>query len=94
MKTATLPPIPVEPELLHEIEAVLGDSETISAFVVDAIRGAVAYRRVQAVFLARGESAWLEYQRTGESRPADEVLDRLEERILARRRELGDTTGR
>lgn len=55
----------VEPEFRNELEAVLGETETISAFVEQAVRGAVNYRRTQAGFLARGEQAWQEYQRTG-----------------------------
>lgn len=46
------------------------------------------YRRTQAAFLARGERAWQEYQRTGRSRPASEVFDWIQNRIDARREEL------
>lgn len=48
----------------------------------------VNYRRIQAEFLARGEGAWQEYQRTGQSRPAAEVFDRIQGRIDARRQAL------
>ena len=88
MKSATLPAVRVEPELRSELESVLGETETISTFVEQAVRGAVNYRRAQAEFLARGERAWQEYQHTGQSRPASEVFDRIQERIDARRREL------
>lgn len=88
MKTATLPAVRVEPELRRELEAVLGSTESISAFVEDAVRGAVNYRRAQAEFLARGERAWQEYQRSGVSRPAGEVFDRIQSRIDERRRVL------
>jgi len=67
---------------------MLSETETISAFVELAVRGAVNYRRAQAKFLARGERAWREYQRTGQSIPAAEVFDRLQSRIDARRQEL------
>jgi hypothetical protein len=53
-----------------------------------AVRGAVNYRRTQAEFLARGERAWQEYQRAGQSRPAGEVFDRIQERVDARRQEF------
>ena len=88
MKSATLPAVRIEPELRQELEAVLSETETISAFVEQAIRGAVNYRRTQAEFLARGEQAWQDYQQTGQSRPAAEVFDRIQNRIEARRREL------
>lgn len=81
MKSATLPAVRVEPELLNELEAVLGETETTSAFVEQAVRRAVNYRRMQAKFLARGEQAWQEYQRTVQSRPVGEVFDRVQKRL-------------
>jgi len=83
-----LPAVRVEPKLRAELESVLGKEETISTFVADAVRRAVDFRRVQTHFLARGESAWQDYLRTGVSHPVDEVFDRLQARIDARRREL------
>lgn len=47
-----------------------------------------SYLRVQREFLARGETAWSEYQRTGQSCPAAEVFEGVEARIALRRREL------
>lgn len=88
MKSATLPAVRIEPELRTELEAVLGETETISAFVEQAVRGAVNYRRTQAEFLARGEQAWEEYRRTGQSRSAAEVFDRIQGRVDARRQQL------
>ena len=88
MKSATLPAVRVEPELRIELEAVLGETETISAFVEQAVRGAVNYRRTQAEFLARGEQAWQDYRQTGQSRPAAEVFDRIQVRIDVRRKQL------
>jgi hypothetical protein len=88
MKSATLPAVRVAPELRIELEAVLDETESISAFVEEAVRSAVSYRRTQAEFLARGERAWQEYQRTGLSRPAAEVFDRIQGRIDARRQAL------
>jgi len=85
MKSATLPAVRVEPDLRNELEAVLDANETISAFVEEAVRNAVNYRRTQAEFLARGEQAWQDYQRTGQSRPAAEVFDQIQARIHARR---------
>ena len=88
MKSATLPAVRVAPELRNQLEAVLDGNESISAFVEEAVRSAVNYRRIQAEFLARGEGAWQEYQRTGQSRPAAEVFDRIQGRIDARRQAL------
>jgi hypothetical protein len=88
MKSKRIPPVRVEPELMRELEAVLGEAETVSAFVERAVRGAVKYRVAQGEFLARGEQAWQEYLRTAQSCPAGEVLDRIQERVDAWRQEL------
>jgi hypothetical protein len=88
MKSVSHPAVHVEPEFRAELESVLGEAETVSAFVEQAVRCAVNYRRMQAKFLARGEQAWQEYQIGGESRPACEVFDRAQKLIDARRQEL------
>ncbi|MDM0109983.1 YlcI/YnfO family protein [Variovorax sp. J22R24] len=88
MKSSTLPVVRVEPELRTQLEALLREDETISTFVADAVRQAVDFRRVEADFHARGDAAWQQYQRDGISRPANEVFDRLQDRINARRRSL------
>ena len=88
MKTATLPAVRIEAELRSELESVLTDAETISSFVERAVRDAVNYRRVQAEFLSRREKAWQEVQHTGGAIPSDEVFDRIEKRIEARRQQL------
>ena len=88
MKSSTLPAVRVEPELRIQLEAVLRENETISTFVADAVRQAVDFRRVEADFSARGDAAWQQYQRDGVARPANEVFDRLQDRINARRKSL------
>jgi predicted transcriptional regulator len=88
MKTAVIPQVRVEPALREELDAVLGENETLSEFVEDAVRRAVEYRRVQAAFLAKGDQAWDEFQRTGQAIDADEVLATLQGRLDARRRQL------
>jgi hypothetical protein len=88
MKSATLPSICVTLELRNELEAVLGEAETIERFIEQAVRGAVSYRRTQAEFLDRGERAWQEYLHTGGSSPAGDVFERIQNRIDARRHEL------
>lgn len=88
MKSAFLPSVRVEPELREELEAVLGETETISAFVEHAVRAEVNYRRARAEFQARGEKAWQEYKHGGRSRPVAEVFDHVQARIDARRQEL------
>lgn len=75
MKSATLPAVHVELEFRMELEGVLSETETVSAFVEHAVRGAVNYRRTQAEFQARGEFAGQDYLRTGQSHLAAEVFD-------------------
>jgi hypothetical protein len=54
MKTATLPPLRVEPELRDAAESVLREGETLSSFVETAVREQVQLRRQREAFIARG----------------------------------------
>ena len=89
MKSAFLPQVRVEPALRAELEAVLQDGETLSGFVEASVRNAVAFRRVQIQFHARGQAAWEHCQATGLSLSADEVLARLQGKLDAKRKQLG-----
>lgn len=89
MKSAVIPQVRVEPELRAELEAVLKPSETLSQFVEASVRNAVEFRRVQTRFHERGDAAWQDYQRTGKSVSADEVLAKLQAKLDARRKRLG-----
>jgi hypothetical protein len=88
MKVASLPAVPIEPEFIAELVGVLSETETIGSFIEQAVRGAVRYRRAQAVFQDRGQAAWQEYLQTGQSRSATEVFDQIQGRLDARRRGL------
>lgn len=88
MKSAVIPQIRVEPELRAELEAVLHQGETLSGFVEATVRSAVAFRRVQTEFHARAQAASEAYHQTGESVPVDAVLDKLQSRLDARRKQL------
>jgi Arc/MetJ-type ribon-helix-helix transcriptional regulator len=88
MKSAVIPQVRVEPELRAELEAVLRQGETLSEFVEASVRNAVEFRRAQQRFHERGQAAWENYQRTGLSVPADDVLDRLQAKLNARRKQL------
>ncbi len=89
MKTAVIPPICVEPELLAELEAVLKQGETLTEFVEASVRSAIALRRVQTAFHERALAASQEYHRTGISVPVEAVLDRLQSKLDAKRKKLG-----
>lgn len=86
MKSSFIPQVRVEPEVRAELESVLRDGETLSSFVETSMRSAVAFRKTQSEFHARGQAAWEDHLSTGRSTPAGEVFDRLQAKVDARRR--------
>jgi hypothetical protein len=84
MKTATLPPIRVEPEFREEMESVLGEGETLSSFIENAARREAHYRKVQAEFLARGRASLTKARETGRAVPAKSVIAELDKMIDAK----------
>lgn len=82
MKTATIPSVRVEPEFRAELEAVLREGESLSAFVEKTLRDAVSWRREQAEFHARAR-ATSEAIRRGEQRTysVEEVRERLQRQL-------------
>lgn len=89
MKSAVIPQVRVEPELRAELEAVLHHGETLSEFVEASVRNAVEFRRVQTRFHERGQASWETYQRTGVSFSADEVFNKLQTKLDAKRKQFG-----
>jgi hypothetical protein len=86
MKSASLPSVQVEPDLLEELESVLTEGETVSAFVEAAVRAGVQRRRrMRAEFIARGLRSRDEGRRTGEYVDADVVLEGLKSKLDAAR---------
>ncbi len=81
MKTATIPPLRVAPELRRNAEDVLRPGETLSAFVAESIRRHVAARQAQAAFLARGLAAAAAARESGDYAAAADVLDELGRRL-------------
>lgn len=88
MKTTTIPPIRVEPDFRAEVEAVLGEGETLSQFVEASVRASVERRRMQAEFIARGLRSRDAARRTGDYVHADEVIDGLQRKLDAARARL------
>lgn len=78
MKTATLPPLRVAPELRQQAEAVLREGESLSAMMEKSLRDEVNRRRNQAEFIARGLAARAETKRTGVYYTVEESLARLD----------------
>jgi hypothetical protein len=65
MKTSTLPPLRVSPELRAAAEAVLGPGESLSSFVHDAVTRTIEFRRSQHEFVERGLASAAKARRTG-----------------------------
>lgn len=86
MKDATLPSLRVERELRAAVEAVLHEGETLSAFVLEAVRLNVERREAQREFIARGLSARDEAHTGGTYLSADEMLAQLDAVLAAARK--------
>jgi Arc/MetJ-type ribon-helix-helix transcriptional regulator len=91
MKTATLPSFRVDPEFRAEVEAMLGDGETLSEFVEASVRATVQRRRVQAEFIARGLRSRDEARQTGDYVDADVVVAQLQRKLDAARSRMQKT---
>ena len=88
MKTATLPSIRVEPGLRDQLEGVLREDESLSAFVESAVRENLQRRLDQAAFLQRGIHALAAAQRTGQYVSAQAVMHKLDDKLAAAERIL------
>jgi hypothetical protein len=92
MRSATFPPIRVEPRVRAEVEAVLREGESLTQFIEEAVVAAAAWRRAQAEFVARGEAAIARWKQDGQGRDADEVLAALQARLEAAMRQAEQRT--
>lgn len=81
MRSATFPPIRVEPEVRAEVEAVLREGESLTQFIEEAVVAAAARRRVQTEFVARGEAAIERWKRVGGGHRVDELMADLQGRL-------------
>ena len=86
MKSATLPSLRVEPEFRDELEGLLTEGETVSAFIEKSLRESVQRRKTQAEFIKRGMESLARYK-AGEERgyTTEEVLAKLEAKLAAAR---------
>ena len=81
MKTTTIPPLRVSPDLRKEAEAVLEEGETLSGFMLDAVTRSIEYRKTRQEFIARGLRSAAKARKSGRYVSADRVLDKLERRL-------------
>ena len=77
MKSATIPPLRVTPDLRNEAESVLREGESLSRFVEDSLRRQIEQRRFRNEFIARGLAARESAQSSGEYASKEEVMDSL-----------------
>ena len=85
MKSATIPAVRVEPEFRAEVEAVLGEGESMSEFVEAAVRAGVERRRMHTEFIARGLQSRDDARRSGDYVDADVALAGLQHKLDAAR---------
>jgi len=78
MKSATIPSIRVEPELRQQVEGVLAEGESLSAFVESSVRDSVRRRRTQAEFIDRGMTSLATARQTGVYVDAGVAVRKLE----------------
>ncbi len=81
MKTSTLPPLRVSPELRAAAESVLAPGESLSGFVHDAVTRTVEYRRAQQEFVERGLASAARARRTGRYVSSDAALKVLRHQL-------------
>lgn len=78
MKDATFPPLRVDSATRAAAESVLRQGETLSGFVLEAVRLNIERRETQREFIARGLLARDEARASGEYVSADDMLARLD----------------
>lgn len=93
MKTASLPPLRVSSELRAAAEALLHEDETLSGFILEAVRLHIERRETQQAFIARGLIAREEARGSGGYVESDTMLGRLDI-VLARARNAPADTAR
>ncbi|MDO9635537.1 MAG: YlcI/YnfO family protein [Thiobacillus sp.] len=85
MKDATLPPLRVDRALRSAAESVLREGETLSSFVLEAVRLNIERREAQREFIARGLAARDEARATGVYVSAEDMLARLDASLVRSR---------
>ena len=82
MKTTTIPPLRVSPELRKQAEGVLAQGETLSGFMLDALTRSIAYRKSRHDFIARGLASATQAEKTGKFVSAGRVIEKLERKLI------------
>ena len=77
MKSATIPPLRVTPDLRNEAESVLREGESLSSFVEDSLRRQIEHRKLQNEFIARGLATRESAKSSGHYASKEQVMDSL-----------------
>ncbi len=86
MKTASIPPLRVDPAVRDAAESVLHEGETLSSFVLESVCLNIERRRAQREFIERGLAALQRAVQTGHYVTVEQVTHKLAQRIAARRK--------
>lgn len=89
MKTSTMPPVRVPPDLRQAVEGLLQDGETLSGFVEEAVRRNVEFRQAQQAFVARGLASAVAAKKSGKYISSSAVLGKLARRLEKARKGRG-----
>jgi len=81
MKTATIPPLRVDPELRNLAQNSLRAGETLSSFVIESLKAGIKNRQLKQEFISRGLASRLDAKATSEYYDADDVLDELKQML-------------
>ena len=85
MKTATIPPVRIDPAFRQDIEQALAAGETLASLVETAVRNEVNRRRLQAEFVRRGLAAIDHTVASYDGLAVDAVVARLRSKLAAAR---------
>ena len=81
MKTATIPPVRIDPSFRKDIEQSLEGGESLASLVETAVRNEVTGRRVHSEFVRRGMAAINRTVDAGDGIPAEIVIAKLEAKL-------------
>jgi predicted transcriptional regulator len=89
MKTSALPPLRVDPALRNEAEQLLKEDETLSAFMLEALKLNIERRKARQDFLTRGLASAAKARDSGDYVPASRVLTKLAIRLAKAKQSRG-----
>ena len=81
MKTATIPPVRIDPSFRQDMEQSLGKGETLASLVETAVRSEVTRRQIQSEFVRRGSAAISRTIATGDGMPAEVLITKLKTKL-------------